>query len=81
MEGRKGPEGSGASRQATKMPTEQWAAGLWRAQATDHAYAALDADRATQLLLGACIDRSGSECVGLYSLDVESMLVGRGREK
>lgn len=48
-------------------------------QATDHAYAALEADRGMQLLLGACIDRSGAECLGLYSLDVESgMLVGGG---
>ncbi len=48
-------------------------------QATDFAYAALDADRGTQLLLGACIDRSGAECVAVHGLDVESGILVRGR--
>ncbi|GAB4814875.1 hypothetical protein N2152v2_001921 [Parachlorella kessleri] len=52
---------------------------MMHSQATDYAYAALDADRATQLLLGACIDRSGAECVGVHSLDVEGMLAFKAR--
>ncbi len=46
-------------------------------QATDYAYAALEADRSIQLLLGASIDRSGAECVALHSLDVESGMLVR----
>ena len=45
-------------------------------QGTEYTTVCLDGERSTRMLLGASMDRSGSEWVSAHSLEVETLLVG-----
>lgn len=47
-------------------------------QGTDYTTVCLDGERPTRMLLGASMDRNGSEWVSAHSLEVETLLVGAG---